>query len=315
MSGIPASLGVVILGYGDPEPAAALAERVVAEGAAPGQVLVVHNGAAPGAPWPGRDDVEVLHPGANLGYAGGMNRGVASRLARGDGLLLLLTHDASFETGAIAALADAAQRHPEVGLLGPRLDDPRRGVVFSFGVRVGPTGGTHHVHEPPPESADVVACDSIDGSFMLVRAGPSSAPERSTSATSCTSRRPTSRCASARRPGVARRGRAARPRRAGERRGRAAGASSPTCGCAMAWSSPGARRAGSGWSGGLGRVAMYLAMYGRRIVDPRRSRPAAPPHGPPASASCAGRSTPRAGGWGRRPSCREWATCGCERAD
>jgi GT2 family glycosyltransferase len=264
----PDELGVVVLGYGPPDAAASLADRLVAEGVAPDRILVVHNGAAPGAPWPGREDVEVLRPGANLGYAGGMNLGVERRLERGDRFVLLLTHDARFEPGAIAALHETAARHPDVGVLGPRLDDPRRGVVFSFGMRIGPTGGTHHEHEPPP-AGDVAPCDAVDGSFMLVRAEAFARAGRFDERYFMYFEE-TDFALRVRRAGL---GVAVAPHVRAEQEGgegRRPGVFAylrVRNGLVFSW------RAARwlGLAGGLGRAAMYLVMYGRRIADPRRS--------------------------------------------
>ena len=81
-------------------------------------ILVVHNPAEPGEPAPAAPPgCEVLQAERNLGYAGGMNLGIARLRERGAGppLLLLLTHDARLREGALGALLEASRRSPGSG--------------------------------------------------------------------------------------------------------------------------------------------------------------------------------------------------------
>lgn len=104
----------VIVAYGA-EPwlervvAAALASREVAV-----EVVLVDNGCTDGAVdrIDGTAGVTVLRPGANVGFAGGCNAGVAAARAE---LVALVNPDALVEPDAIARLVEVARR-PDVGI-------------------------------------------------------------------------------------------------------------------------------------------------------------------------------------------------------
>ena len=112
----------VVLSYGSGGEYEGLLASLQVEGMAAERILVVHNPASPGEPDPALPPgCELMRASHNLGYAGGMNLGVARAQERGCELLLLLTHDARLRPGALAALLAAAERHPEYGVLGPAL--------------------------------------------------------------------------------------------------------------------------------------------------------------------------------------------------
>jgi GT2 family glycosyltransferase len=165
------ALGVVVLAYGGGDEFRPLIDSLLAEGVAPDSILVVHNWAEAGEPAPSAvAGVEVLRTEANLGYAGGMNAGVARQLRRGAGELLVLTHDARLRPGALAALRGAAAAEPDFGILGPALLLTGTEVPFSFGGVTNAEGANAHRKEPPGGGADgVYPCDWVDGGTMLVR--------------------------------------------------------------------------------------------------------------------------------------------------
>ncbi|HXO26730.1 MAG TPA: glycosyltransferase, partial [Thermoanaerobaculia bacterium] len=66
----------------------------------------------------GASPVRLLRPGRNLGFAGGVNAGVAACRAP---LLLLLNPDAVPEPGALERLIEGFAAHPEAAGLAPRL--------------------------------------------------------------------------------------------------------------------------------------------------------------------------------------------------
>jgi GT2 family glycosyltransferase len=74
-------------------------------------------------------DLALLENRENLGYAGGNNVGIQYALDRGADYVLLLNDDAVVAPDALSALLDAAQDHPGVGFLGPKvlsLEEPRQ---------------------------------------------------------------------------------------------------------------------------------------------------------------------------------------------
>lgn len=270
-TGLPESLRVVVLAHGTESPAAGVVGRLLEEGAAPSQVVVVHNRTGPSdppleLPFPG---VEVIASPRNLGYTGGMNLGIARQLESDAELILVLTHDVRVLPGTLAELAAVAARHPDHGVLGPALFDPVRGDPFSFGARMSPTGGMGHLTEIPPDAQDgIVPCDSIDGAFMLIRAqvfrDVGSFDEKL-----FVYAEESELCLRARRAGwrvgvvTAARGEqeVGAPRRPG-----AYAYLMTRNGLNLAQSAAGWR----GIVGGLGRGLIQLAVHGRRLADPRR---------------------------------------------
>ncbi|HWB68935.1 MAG TPA: glycosyltransferase family 2 protein [Solirubrobacterales bacterium] len=164
-------LGVVVLTHGSGGPHEALLEALTAERIEPDSIVVVHNPTEPGQAAPRVPaGCEVIQAERNLGYAAGMNLGVARLLERGSGFLLLLTHDARFEPGALDALTGAARRRPEYGVLGPALVLAGSGAPFSFGGVSGRNGTTWHLKDRPPAADGIADCDWVDGGSLLVRA-------------------------------------------------------------------------------------------------------------------------------------------------
>jgi N-acetylglucosaminyl-diphospho-decaprenol L-rhamnosyltransferase len=165
----PNGLGVVVLAYGSGGEYLAVVESLAAQGVAADQVLVVHNPSEPGErlpePPPGW---EVLNATHNLGYAAGMNLGIA-RLLEGEAeLALLLTHDASLRPGALERLLAAARAEPAYGVLGPALFFADTEEAFSFGGRTSAGGSLSHLKARPP-GKPVAPCDWVDGGTMLIR--------------------------------------------------------------------------------------------------------------------------------------------------
>lgn len=82
------------------------------------EILVVDNGGTVTAlPPPAR----LIAPGDNVGFGGGANRGATEA---GADLLLILNPDARPEPGAVTALLDGMERHPDAAGLVPALVGP-----------------------------------------------------------------------------------------------------------------------------------------------------------------------------------------------
>ena len=81
-------------------------------------------------------DVTYVQTGANLGYGTGANRGV-SRTDPAVPFVLCLNADARLEPGALKAMVAAFDGRPEVGIVGPRVEDPD-GTLYPS-VRTFPT--------------------------------------------------------------------------------------------------------------------------------------------------------------------------------
>jgi GT2 family glycosyltransferase len=88
--------------------------------------------------------VELLRTGANLGFAGGNNAGIARAFERGADWVLLVNNDATAEPGLVDALERAAAQRPDAGLLACTILEPDGATVqyagASFNARLGYSG-------------------------------------------------------------------------------------------------------------------------------------------------------------------------------
>jgi len=142
-------------------------------------VVVVENGEAGSSPpaLEGRD-VTLVEPGLNLGYGRGVNRGAA--MAPPSDYLIVSNPDVIAHDGAVAALVDYLDVHPEVAVVGPRIVRPD-GTVYPS-QRVFPNvwlAGLHAVLAPLwPDNPATRAyrsaradgtVDWVSGAFFLIR--------------------------------------------------------------------------------------------------------------------------------------------------
>jgi len=101
------------------------------------QVVLADNGSTDGAPEAAAakyDHVTFLPTGANLGYGGGMNRGVAT-LDPDIEFLIIANPDVEWGPGSIDEMLSAAERWPRAGALGPMIFEPD-GTVYPSARRV-----------------------------------------------------------------------------------------------------------------------------------------------------------------------------------
>jgi GT2 family glycosyltransferase len=89
-------------------------------------------------------EVELVRNGANLGFAGGSNIGIARALERGADWVLLVNNDAVVEPGLPAALERAAAARPDAGILACKILFEDGGAVMyagaSFNAALGYSG-------------------------------------------------------------------------------------------------------------------------------------------------------------------------------
>ncbi|MFD9737874.1 glycosyltransferase family 2 protein [Umezawaea sp. NPDC059074] len=89
----------------------------------PVRVVLADNGSTDGEPERAaaeRDEVTFLPTGGNLGYGGGLNRGVAS-LPDDVGWVVLANPDVEWAEGSLDKLLEAAKRWPRGGAFGPLI--------------------------------------------------------------------------------------------------------------------------------------------------------------------------------------------------
>jgi len=84
------------------------------------EVIIVDNGSTDGSERALRErfpEIEIIQTGANLGFAGGSNRGIARALKSGADYIILLNNDTVVDPGFAAELAAAADRDSDAGIL------------------------------------------------------------------------------------------------------------------------------------------------------------------------------------------------------
>ncbi|MHB8635804.1 MAG: glycosyltransferase family 2 protein [Fimbriimonadaceae bacterium] len=95
------------------------------------EVIVIDNASSDGSPdmieqefpW-----VRLIRSKVNLGFTGGHNKCLASREGPD---ALVLNSDTIVHTGALRTLVDYSRKHPEAGILGPKLLNPDGSLQFS----------------------------------------------------------------------------------------------------------------------------------------------------------------------------------------
>ena len=168
MTGDPA-VSVIVLAWGDEPYLGACIESVLRTINPDDEVVLVDNGAQEAvAALPADDRLRILRPGANLGFAGGCNAGVAAARGR---TLVLLNSDAEVLPGAIGRLVDAVT-DPEVAIASgsvrlagqPELINTVGNPVQYLGVVWA--GGYGEPADQHLEARDVTAAT---GAFLAIR--------------------------------------------------------------------------------------------------------------------------------------------------
>lgn len=124
------------------------------------RILVVDNGSTDGSFETLRlalSNDELLSLSDNLGFAGGMNRGIEKALAAGAEFVVLVNNDATLAPQALRQLLEAVQHRPEVALAVPTIfssNDPSS-VWYAGGTLSRWTGTARHGKVPAPEPIEV----------------------------------------------------------------------------------------------------------------------------------------------------------------
>lgn len=119
----PATLSVIVVGYNRRELLRQCVESVMADvGDLTAEVIVVDNASQDGTSEMVADrfpSVMLVANRENVGYGRGLNHGIA---AASGAYLLVLNQDIVLRPGALRALVQCAERHPDAGVVGARLE-------------------------------------------------------------------------------------------------------------------------------------------------------------------------------------------------
>ncbi len=78
-----------------------------------------------------RSGITYIQSEKNVGYAAGNNLGIRQAVEDGCGRILITNSDVCFTEGCISGMAAYLQRHPEVGIVGPKILDAAGNVQKS----------------------------------------------------------------------------------------------------------------------------------------------------------------------------------------
>lgn len=171
----------IVLMYGGEEITAACIDSLLEQTYPALTVLLVDNASPDGSGVRLRDryrHIRYLNTGANLGYAGGNNRGMRHALDQGAEYLLVLNNDTIVEPKCVEALVASAQQAPKkVGVVSPKIlfhDDPAR-IWFAGGdYSVVRALGVHRREmelDDPAESPRLEEMSFATGCCFLMPAG------------------------------------------------------------------------------------------------------------------------------------------------
>lgn len=95
------------------------------------EIVIVDNGSTDGSPdyFKSLENCTLIETGANLGYAGGNNVGIAYGLKQGFDFFLILNNDTVVDPEIIEAFLEGFKQVPEAGILGAKIylmDEPDR---------------------------------------------------------------------------------------------------------------------------------------------------------------------------------------------
>ncbi len=174
------AISVVIVAFRQREPLIiALQSAVAAAARVPGgaEVIVVDNGGLGDLVRRSAPDARLIEPGANIGFAGAVNRAIA--VARGR-WVALLNDDARLHEDALAVALRAGERDPRIGSVAGQVRfEAAPDVVNSAGIAVDSLGVAveRFAGRPVAEAADggdvfgATGCFALYRSVMLDRLG------------------------------------------------------------------------------------------------------------------------------------------------
>jgi len=134
-------------------------------------VLIVDNGSTDGSPerlQEASPETALLCLPENLGFAGGMNRGIEAAMENGAAFVLLMNNDATLASDAVSRLVAEVTDTVAMAVPTIRYADPRNEAWYAGGALSPWTGTAHHWHVPRTEAPHEVSFAT--GCCMLIRA-------------------------------------------------------------------------------------------------------------------------------------------------
>lgn len=117
--------------------------------------------------------VPFVQTGANLGYAGGNNRGIERALADGAEYVLVLNNDTRVERDCVARLVDTLKADGTIAQVGPKVMDAERGTIGAVGgeIRwaVAEPRQIGHPEVDRGQYSRIADVDYVPGTAVLVR--------------------------------------------------------------------------------------------------------------------------------------------------
>jgi GT2 family glycosyltransferase len=172
LDGLP-KVWIIVLNWNRPEDTVACVRSLKTLDYLAYQLLIVDNGSTDNSidVFQNLDGIELLVIGENLGFAGGMNRGIKYALARGADFTLLLNNDVFVAKDMLDHLMVAMASDSSLGMVSPLIfyaDEPERvwfsGMTFTDRIYVIRRG--LHLQKP---LSPIALVDFISGCAMLVR--------------------------------------------------------------------------------------------------------------------------------------------------
>lgn len=114
-------------------------------------------------------EITCLTMDRNMGFSGGCNAGIDYALAQGAEFVWLLNNDAYCQPDSLQPLISAAMEHPDAGVLGGVLLEPKRNGMEQAGLGYIDYWRAK-IFTCEPRSSEVQACDWVCGGNMLLRA-------------------------------------------------------------------------------------------------------------------------------------------------
>ncbi len=173
-------LYIIILNWNLKDDTIACVESLIQAGAAAGQIIVVDNGSSDGSPEAIQGYFKppplALNLGQNLGYAGGMNRGIQLALDCGAEWLLLLNNDVVVAEKMLVELEKAVAAVPQNTILAPLILDyfQKDRISYVGDRRIFGTLITRTLYRGAKATRtlpDILPVDFFTGCAMLIPAG------------------------------------------------------------------------------------------------------------------------------------------------